>query len=181
MGMAHKIDREGYLWGGFVPYNNFFVWSPLFELWSELFVARERFTYDSTMLVLLRELALVKVWTLGLVSKHCNTVYAHFCYLLPCYFILFALQKPISTIHTTLVSPSLRRTSAPIQLTIVLVCWGHKRFLVFDCRVVWERPSSSYASHGLINLRSSTWGKFATVLQNSALGGPTRVYKKKVA
>ena len=36
------------------------------------------------------------------------------------------------------------------------VCWGHKRPLLFGCRVARERPSSSYASHGLINLRSST-------------------------
>ena len=66
------------------------------------------------------------------------------------------------------------------NLPLYWVCWGHKRFLVFGCRVVWERPSSSYASHGLINLRSSTWGKIATVLQTSALGGPTRVYKNKL-
>jgi hypothetical protein len=60
-------------------------------------------------------------------------------------------------------------------------CVGDTRdSLLFGCRVVWERPSSSYASHGLINLRSSTWGKIATVLQNAALGGPTRVYKNKL-
>ena len=66
------------------------------------------------------------------------------------------------------------------NLPLYWVCWGLKRFLVFDCRVVWERPSSSYASHWLINLRSSTWGKFAVILQNSALGGATRVYKNKL-
>ena len=59
------------------------------------------------------------------------------------------------------------------NLPLYWVCWGHKRFLVFDCKVVWERPSSSYTSHGLINLRSSTWGKFDAVLQNTTLGGPT--------
>ena len=32
----------------------------------------------------------------------------------------FRLQIPVSTIHIPLVSPSLRRTSAPIQFTIVL-------------------------------------------------------------
>ena len=46
-------------------------------------------------------------------------------------FFIFRLQKPISTIHTKLVSPSLRRTSAPIQFAIVLGVLGHKRFLVF--------------------------------------------------
>ena len=66
------------------------------------------------------------------------------------------------------------------NLPLYWVCWGHKRSLVFGCRVVWEGPSLSYTSHGLINLRSSTWGKIAAVLQNSALGCPTRVYKNKI-
>ena len=39
-------------------------------------------------------------------------------------FYIFLLQKPISTIHIALVSPSLRRTSAPIQLIIVLGVLG---------------------------------------------------------
>ena len=59
------------------------------------------------------------------------------------------------------------------NLPLHWVCWGHKRFLLFDCRVVWKRPSSFYVSHRLINLRSSTWGKFVVVLQNSTLRGPT--------
>ena len=88
-------------------------------------------------------------------------------------FYIFRLQIPLSTIHIALVSPSLRRTSAPIQFAIVLGVLGTKKTFLFGCRVVWERPSLSYASHGLINLRSSTWGKFATVLQTSTLGGPT--------
>ena len=66
------------------------------------------------------------------------------------------------------------------NLPLYWVCWGHKRFLVFDCRVAWERLSSSHASHGLINLRSSTWGKFATVLQTSALGGPTTSTRRRL-
>ena len=52
--------------------------------------------------------------------------------------------------------------------------------LLFGCRVAWERPSSSYASYGLINLRSSTWGKFATILQTSALGGPTTSTRRRL-
>ena len=35
------------------------------------------------------------------------------------------------------------------NLPLYWVFWGHRRFLVFDCKVVWERPSSSYTSHGL--------------------------------
>ena len=45
------------------------------------------------------------------------------------------------------------------NLSSYWVCLGHKGLLVLDCRVVRERPPSSYTSHGLINLRSSTWGK----------------------
>ena len=62
-------------------------------------------------------------------------------------------------------------------------CVGDTRdSLLFGCRVVWERPSSSYASHRLINLRSPTWErrKFATVLQTSALGGPTTSTRRRL-
>ena len=131
------------------------------------------------MLLLLRELALVKVWTLGLVSYHCNTVYAHFYHLLPCCFYILRLQKTTSTIHIALVSPSLRRTSAPIQFTIVLGVLGTQETLYYLVAGLFERDSS-YASHGLINLRSSTWGKFATVLQTSALGGPTTSTRRRL-
>ena len=46
------------------------------------------------------------------------------------YFYNLRLQKPLSTFYIALVSPSLHRTSAPIQFTIVWVCWGHKRLFV---------------------------------------------------
>mgnify|MGYP005835277997 CR=1 FL=1 len=49
---------------------------------------------------------------------NCNAVCALFSQLLPCCFLLLLLQKSISTIISTLVSPSLLRTSAPIQFTI---------------------------------------------------------------
>ena len=91
------------------------------------------------MLLLLRELALVKVWTLGLVSYHCNTVYAHFYHLLPCCFYNFRLQIPLSTIHITLVSPSLHRTSAPIQFTIVLGVFGTQETLCYLVAGLLER------------------------------------------
>src|SRR3954471_14012915 len=91
------------------------------------------------MLLLLRELALVKVRTLGLVSYHCNTVYAHFYRSLPCCFYIFSLQKPISTIHIALVSPSLRRTSAPIQFTIVLGVLGTQETLCYLVAGLLER------------------------------------------
>ena len=46
-------------------------------------------------------------------------------------FYNFRLQKPISTIHIALVSPSLRRTSATIQFTIVLGVLGTQETLYY--------------------------------------------------
>ena len=50
-----------------------------------------------------------------------------------CYhaFLLLLLQKPISTIITTFVSPSLRQTSAPIQFAIVLGVLGTQEISCF--------------------------------------------------
>ena len=93
----------------------------------------------------------------------------------------FSTLQTIPTIHIALVSPSLHRTSAPIQFAIVLGVLGTQEIACIWLQGHLRETHSSYTSHGLINLRSSTWGKIATVLQNSALGGPTRVYKNKVA
>ena len=54
-------------------------------------------------------------------------------------FLYFRLQKPISTIHITLVSPSLRRTSAPIQFTIVLGVLGTQETLCYLVAGLLER------------------------------------------
>ena len=132
------------------------------------------------MLWLLRELALVKVWTLGLVSYHCNTVYAPF--------IISYLAVFIISDYKNLYLPSIlhlyHHLSAELvdlyNLPLYWVCWDTRDSLLFGCRVVWERPSSSYASHGLINLRSSTWGKFATVLQTCALARPTMSTRRRL-
>ena len=52
---------------------------------------------------------------------------------------IFRLQKPISTIHITLVSPSLHRTSAPIQFTIVLGVLGTQETLCYLVAGLFER------------------------------------------
>ena len=54
-------------------------------------------------------------------------------------FLLFALQKLISTIHTTLLSPSLCRTSAPIQFAIVLGVLGTQEILCYLVAGLFER------------------------------------------
>jgi hypothetical protein len=70
------------------------------------------------------ECPLVKVWSLGLVSKHWNTVYNQFCYMFACCHFYFRLQLPLIIIHITCILISLRRTSAPIHLTSVLGVLG---------------------------------------------------------
>ena len=65
--------------------------------------------------------------------------YAHFYHYLPCYFYIFRLQIPLSTIHIALVSLSLRRTSAPIQFTIVLGVLGRQETLCYLVAGLFER------------------------------------------
>jgi hypothetical protein len=66
----------------------------------------------------------VKVWSLGLISKHWNTIYNLFCYIFSCSDFYFRLQLPLIIIHITRISLSLHRTSAPIHLTSVLGVLG---------------------------------------------------------
>ena len=54
-------------------------------------------------------------------------------------FLLFLLQKPISTIHITLASPSLHRTSAPIQITIVFGVLGTQETFYYLVAWLFER------------------------------------------
>ena len=54
-------------------------------------------------------------------------------------FLYFQIQKPISTIHIALVSPSLRRTSAPIQFTIILGVLGTQETLCYLVAGLFER------------------------------------------
>ena len=81
----------------------------------------------------------MKVRTLGLVFKHCNTIFAPFYQLLPCCFLLFLLRKSISTIITTLLLPSLRRTSAPIQIRIVFGVLGTEETFYYLVAGLFER------------------------------------------
>ena len=70
------------------------------------------------------EWPLVKVWSLGLISKHWITVYLLFYCMFTCCHIYFRLQLPLIIIHTTCILLSLRQTSAPIHLTSVLGVLG---------------------------------------------------------
>ena len=54
-------------------------------------------------------------------------------------FLLVLLQKSISTIITTLLLPSLRRTSAPIQITIVFGVLGTQETFYYLVAGLFER------------------------------------------
>ena len=54
-------------------------------------------------------------------------------------FLLFLLQKSISTIITTLLTPSLRQTSAPIQFAIVLGVLGTQETFYYLVAGLFER------------------------------------------
>ena len=71
-----------------------------------------------------------------------------FYHLLPCCFYLFRLQILISTIHIALVSPSLRRTTAPIQFTIVLGVLGTQETLCYLVAGLLERDHLSHPLEG---------------------------------
>ena len=83
-----------------------------------------RLMFMCSTIYLYWEIPLVKVWSLGLVSKHWNTVYNLFCYMIACCHIYFRLHSPHIIIHITCILLSLRRTSAPIHLTSVLGVLG---------------------------------------------------------
>ena len=156
------------------------MFSARYELWSDSSLHFEGWLYDPIILALLRDCT-SEVGTLGLILHHCNTICALFYHLLPCCFYCSHYKNSylLSILHFYhhLFTELVHLYNFPLYW----VCWGHKIFLVFDWRVARERLSSSNTSHGLINLRSSTWGKIDAVLQNSAVGVPTRVYKNKVA
>ena len=83
----------------------------------------EGWLYDPIILALLRDYTSESTNP----RPHFQALQHRLCYVLSIatlVFLLFLLQKSISTIITTLVSPSLRRTSAPIQFTIVFGVLG---------------------------------------------------------
>jgi hypothetical protein len=83
----------------------------------------------------------VKVWSLGLVSKHWNTVYIQFCYMFARNDIYFRLHLLLIIIHITCILLSLRRTSAPIHLTSVLGMLGTQETSCIGIAGLLERDS----------------------------------------
>jgi hypothetical protein len=87
------------------------------------------------------ECPLVKVWSLGLVSKHWNTVCIQFCYMFAHNDIYFRLHLLLIIIHITCISLSLRRASAPIHLTSVLGVLGTQKTSCIVIAGLLERDS----------------------------------------
>src|SRR3990170_2579881 len=105
------------------------MFSARLELWSDSSLHIEGWLYDPVILALLRDCTSESTDP----RPHFQALQYRLCSLLllvTLLFLLLLLQKSISTIITTLVSPSLRRTSAPIQFTIVFGVWGHKRLFI---------------------------------------------------
>src|SRR3954447_9144531 len=61
---------------------------------------------------------------MGLVSNHRNTISIQLCHMFTCCHYYSRLPSSLISIHTTCISLSLRRTSAPIHLTSVLGVLG---------------------------------------------------------
>jgi hypothetical protein len=104
----------------------------------------------------------VKVWSLGIVSKHWNTVYNRFCYMFACSNFYFRLQLPLIIIHITCISLSLHRTSAPIHLTSVLGVLGTQEtssILIAELleRDIFDLFLPEFDKPWVIHLRETCW------------------------
>ena len=98
----------------------------------------EGWLYDPSILALLRDCTSESMDP----RPHFQALQYRLCSLLllsTLLFYIFILQKPISTIHITLVSSSLRPTSAPIQCTIVLGVLGTQETLCYLVAGLFER------------------------------------------
>ena len=114
------------------------MFSARYELWSDSSLHFEGWLYDPIILALLRDCTSESMHPRPHFPSLQYRLYFVY-YLLPCYFLLFTLQKSISTIITTLVSPSLRRTSAPIQITIVFGVLGTLETFYYLVAGLFER------------------------------------------
>jgi hypothetical protein len=121
----------------------------------------------------------VKVWSLGLVSKHWNTIYIHFCYMFACSDIYSKLHLVLITIHITCILLSLRRTSAPIYLTSVLGVLGTQEIFCIVIVGLLERDSfdlllPEFDKPWVIHLRETCCGS-----TNLCTWRPNTVYKDR--
>ena len=94
--------------------------------------------YDPIILALLRDCTSESTNP----RPHFQASQYHLCSILsiaPLLFLLFLLQKPISTIYITLVSPSLHQTSAPIQINIVFGVLGTQETFYYLVAGLFER------------------------------------------
>src|SRR6266536_564892 len=108
------------------------------ELWSDYSSHVEGWLYDPIRLALLRDCTSESTDP----RPHFQALQYRLCSVLSIatlLFLLLLLQKSISTIFTTLLSPSLRRTSAPIQFAIVFGVLGTQVTLCYLVAGLFER------------------------------------------
>src|SRR3990170_3540826 len=114
------------------------MFSARLELCSDSSSHIEGWLYDPIILALLRDCT-----SKSTDPRPCfQALQYHLCSILSTatlLFLLFLLQKSISTIHITLVSPSLRQTSAPIQITIVFGVLGTQQTFYYLVAGLFER------------------------------------------
>jgi hypothetical protein len=76
-----------------------------------------------------------------------HTIYSLFCYLFACCHFYFILYLLLIIIHTTCISLSLHRTSAPIHLTSVLGVLGtQETFCIIIAGLLKRDSESAYAT-----------------------------------
>ena len=109
-----------------------------YELWSDSSLHVEGWLCDPIILALLREYTSKSINRRPYLQAFIQC-FACCLPLVTLLFIYFQITKPISIIHIALVSPSLRRTSAPIQFTIVLGVLGTQETLCYLVAGLFER------------------------------------------
>ena len=99
------------------------MFSARYKLWSDSSLHIEAWLYDPIILALLRDCTSKSTGSRpdfqALQYRLCSVLS-----IATLLYLLFLLQKSLSTIHIALVSPSLRRTSAPIQITTIFGVLG---------------------------------------------------------
>ena len=114
------------------------MFSARYELWSDSSSHFEGWLYDPIIFALLRDCTSESTDP----RPHFQALQYRLCSVLSFATLLFLfiqIIKYISTIHITLLSPSLRRTSAPIQITIVFGVLGSQETLCYLVAGLFER------------------------------------------
>ena len=112
------------------------MFSARYELWSDSSSHVEGLLYDSIMLALQRDCT-----SESMNPRPCfQALQYHLCSVLSLATLLFIYISDYKNLYLLSILQLYHNLFAELvhlsNLPLYLVCWGHKRFLVFDCRVV---------------------------------------------